>query len=117
MFTVTLADCDIQTFSASGPGGQHRDHSNSAVRVTHRASGAVGTAKDSRSQAQNKKAAFHRMARTDTFTAWVRLRCARMRKSEADLELEVERDMRPANLKMEVKDDEGRWVEDVPHSS
>jgi len=55
--SVTMADCDLKTFAAGGPGGQHQNTSNTGVRITHRASGAVGEARDSRSQLQNKQAA------------------------------------------------------------
>jgi protein subunit release factor B len=60
--SVTMKDCDLKTFAAGGPGGQHQNTANTGVRIIHRASGAVGEARDSRSQAQNKKAAWRRMA-------------------------------------------------------
>lgn len=71
LFSVTLADCDMDTFRAGGPGGQNQNKRNTGVRVTHRASGAVGTARDERSQLQNKKLAFKRMAESTLFKAWV----------------------------------------------
>lgn len=71
LFSVTLADCDVDTFRAGGPGGQNQNKRNTGVRVTHRASGAVGTARDERSQLQNKKLAFRRMAQSALFEAWV----------------------------------------------
>jgi hypothetical protein len=55
--SVTMKDCDLQTFRCGGPGGQNVNKVNSGVRITHRVSGAVGEARDSRSQLQNKKAA------------------------------------------------------------
>lgn len=55
--SVTMNDCDLQTFAAGGKGGQHQNCTNTGVRITHRASGAVGEARDSRSQLQNKQAA------------------------------------------------------------
>jgi protein subunit release factor B len=71
-FTVTLNDCDVQTFRAGGPGGQKQNKTDSGVRIIHRASGARGESREERSQLQNKKAAFRRMAETPTFRAWVR---------------------------------------------
>jgi protein subunit release factor B len=71
LFSVTLKDCDVDTFRAGGNGGQNQNKRDTGVRVTHRASGAVGTARDSRSQLQNKKLAFRRMAETKLFQAWV----------------------------------------------
>ena len=56
-----LADCDVQTFKASGPGGQHRNKVSSAVRLRHRPTGIDATAVESRSQHQNKAAALKRL--------------------------------------------------------
>lgn len=60
VFTVGRDQFDIDTFHAGGPGGQHQNKSSTAVRITHRPSGAVGVARDDRSQLLNKKAAFRR---------------------------------------------------------
>lgn len=61
LFSVTLADCDVQTFRAGGKGGQNQNKRDTGVRIIHRASGARGEARDERSQLQNKRAAFKRM--------------------------------------------------------
>ncbi len=58
-----LAECDVETFRASGPGGQHRNRRASGVRLTHRPSGIVVTATERRSQHQNKSVALERLAR------------------------------------------------------
>jgi protein subunit release factor B len=36
LFSVTMNDCDMQTFTVSGAGGQHRDKAKTGVRITHR---------------------------------------------------------------------------------
>lgn len=51
----------IETFRASGPGGQHLHKTESAVRLTHPPSGVVVTASDTRSQARNREIAFTRL--------------------------------------------------------
>lgn len=56
-----LSACDIDVFVGSGPGGQHRNKTESAVRLTHRATGVVVTATERRSQHDNKAAAIERL--------------------------------------------------------
>lgn len=61
ILSVTMADCDLQTFRAGGSGGQNQNKRDTGVRIIHRASGARGEARDERSQWQNKKLAWRRM--------------------------------------------------------
>lgn len=55
-------DCEMEFFVAGGPGGQHRNKVETAVRLTHPASGIVVTATERRSQSANRDAAYERMA-------------------------------------------------------
>jgi len=52
----------VDTFRASGPGGQHVNKTESALRLTHPPSGVVVTAQDSPSQFRNRETAFERLA-------------------------------------------------------
>lgn len=54
-------DVVYQAMRASGPGGQHVNKTDSAVRATHLPSGISVTASDERSQLMNKKAATERL--------------------------------------------------------
>jgi len=48
-----LRECEVETFRSSGPGGQHVNKTESAVRLRH-ASGVVVTSQQERSQHRNK---------------------------------------------------------------
>lgn len=52
----------VETFRASGPGGQHLHKTESAVRLTHLPSGVVVAVSDTRSQARNREIAYGRLA-------------------------------------------------------
>lgn len=51
----------VDVFRASGPGGQHVNKTQSALRLTHLPSGVVVTAQDSPSQHRNRDIAFDRL--------------------------------------------------------
>jgi peptide chain release factor len=59
---LRAADVVFEAMRASGPGGQHVNKTESAVRATHKPTGLVATAREERSQAMNKKLALARLA-------------------------------------------------------
>jgi peptide chain release factor len=60
--TIKLCDVQFETFRAGGPGGQHQNKTESAVRAVHRPSGLSAVARDGRSQHRNKAIALERLA-------------------------------------------------------
>ena len=56
-----LAQCEVQAHRASGPGGQHRNKAETAVRLVHLPTGVSVEGKDERSRTQNLRIALARL--------------------------------------------------------
>lgn len=56
-----IAQSEVDRYRASGPGGQHRNKTESAVRLRHKATGVSAIGEDSRSQSENKLHAVRRL--------------------------------------------------------
>jgi len=54
-------EVEFTAYQASGPGGQHRNRTFSAIRAKHLPTGIVVTASDSRSQLRNRRIAMERL--------------------------------------------------------
>jgi protein subunit release factor B len=110
LFSVTATDCDWSYTKGSGPGGQKKNKTSSAVHCVHRDSKAHGYCEATRSQTENKRRAFIRMTETESFKQWHRLECLRRNGQMKQIDQIVEEAMRPQNIKIETKKD-GKWVE------
>jgi protein subunit release factor A len=77
LFSVTMKDLDMQTFSVGGHGGSGKDTSNSGVRLIHRDSGAVGEGRENRTNTLNRQSALRKLAETKEFKIWHKAECAR----------------------------------------
>lgn len=111
LFSVTLDDCIVQHFRSGGKGGQHQNKTDSGTRIIHAPSGARGESREERSQLANKKRAFKRMVDHPLFRWWVHEQAEKIRGHESAAD-KVDRMLAdPTQLRVEVKDAEGRWVE------
>lgn len=58
---ICVRDVVFETFRAGGPGGQHQNTTDSAVRATHMPTGLTAVAREERSQHRNKSLALERL--------------------------------------------------------
>ncbi|WNZ53916.1 peptide chain release factor H (plasmid) [Microbulbifer sp. MKSA007] len=82
-------DLRFETLRAGGPGGQHQNKTESAVRVTHVPTGLSVVARDERSQHRNKQIAVQRLQ--EKLAGLSAEEGARLRKSERLLHHQLER--------------------------
>lgn len=112
LFTLSKSKGDfvVQPFKGSGKGGQKRNKTMSACRITHPKSGAVSECQEERSYEQNKKTAFERLCENPKFKAWHKIECSKKLGDFVDIELLVDEWMARDNLKLEIQVD-GKWTE------
>lgn len=56
-----MSQCEMETFKASGPGGQHRNKRETAVRLKHLPTDIIAQASEDRSQHKNRASALTRL--------------------------------------------------------
>lgn len=107
LFSITIKDFEVQTYRGSGPGGQHRNKTDSAVRLVHKESGAASSSEVHKSQHQNKKEAFRKVVKSAKFQKWMRLEASRKTGALAVIEQQVDKEMK--KVRVETKNSDGQW--------
>lgn len=107
---VSRKDLELSYFVGPGKGGQAKQKCSSGCQIKHIESGAIGRCSESRSQDQNKQAAFKKLLEDPKMKFWIAKKIYEIQQLET-IEETVEKECRPQNLKFEVKDENGRWIE------
>jgi hypothetical protein len=94
-----LRQCEVDTYRASGPGGQKRNKTSSAVRLRHPPTGLIVIAEESRSQHENRARALRRMRQA----LFLEIRDQSPEQSAADLAQARDSDGRLALGRKEVR--------------
>lgn len=106
---LTKKDFTRQTFHCGGNGGQNVNKVESGVRFIHNPRGARGESREARTQGQNEKIAFRRMAESPKMRVWIAEQHRNFERGQT-IEQEVIRMMTDDNIQTEVKDESGQWV-------
>ena len=93
-FEKLKKECEINTFRAPGPGGQHKNVTDSAVRLKHRPTGIVVIGRRHRSQHRNMADALSRLAEKIEESRRVRRKRKPTRKPKAVREKELDKKRR-----------------------
>ena len=110
LFSITKKDFKIDFFSGTGAGGQYRNKHQNCVRIHHIESGAIGTGQSNRNRAANIKEALQSLINNPKFKIWHSQKVYEILEGKT-IEQKIEELMSPENIKMEMKDDNGCWIE------
>ena len=97
-------ECDLEFFTAGGPGGQHRNKTETGVRLRHRPTGFVAQATERRSQLQNRDTALSRLRARLSAAAFVPKKRKKTRPSAGSKRRRIEAKKRQGEKKRERRD-------------
>lgn len=100
LFSVTKKDFDIEYYSGTGAGGQHRNKHQNCVRMKHPPSGVTTTGQSNKSREANLREAFRNMVNHGDFKMWHNRR-VREELTGVRIEETVRDMMREENLRIE----------------
>jgi protein subunit release factor B len=109
LFSITKKDLNITFFSGTGAGGQYRNKHQNCVRIIHSESGAIATGQSSRDRQSNIKEALQGLVKNAKFRLWHNRKIQEVitKKTLDDI---VDDLMIEENLKVEGKDNNGKWI-------
>lgn len=110
LFSITKKDFDIQWFSGSGAGGQHRNKHQNCCRLIHKESGLMAIGQDQRSQKDNLTNAFKRLVNKQEFQNWLKIKSSGKVLDEHEIENKIDQEMK--NIKVEYLEQE-EWIDET----
>ena len=112
LFSITKKDFELNYFSGTGAGGQHRNKHQNCVRLRHTESGVTSVGQSHRERLSNLREALQNLVKNPRFKVW-HTGAINAALGGKDIEAQVDEMMREKNLKIEVQED-GKWLEWYP---
>lgn len=111
LFSIGRKDLRVEFFSGTGAGGQYRNKHQNCVRIHHTASRAIATGQSYRERPANIKEAMNSLVESPIFKVWQAQKINETISGKT-VEQIVDEQMQPQYLRIEVKSDNGKWIEE-----
>lgn len=105
LLSLNKNDFILDFYRGTGNGGQKKNKTSSACRITHKETGLQACCEEYREQSRNKVKAFGKLVNSKEFQLWLKRKSyevAGMLKTHEQIEKEVEEWMKEENLKIET---------------